>query len=146
MGYRRISNWSTWDRFKDKFSVVESGCWEWKNCNYAKDYPRFRMHDGRLVKAYQAVLEIMQGERYAKGMEPDHTCENRKCVNPFHLEVVPKAVNAQRHALRHPKTACQAGHVYTEENTYSYKGRQICKICRLRYKKVYNEALKYKKD
>lgn len=61
-------------------------------------------------KGYGVSTEIL-GERFAhrisyiltfglipSGLEPDHLCRNRKCINPYHLELVTRKVNARRGA------------------------------------------------
>ena len=61
--------------------------------------------------------------------ELDHTCRNRSCANPAHLEPVTTAENAKRRA--EATTQCPNGHPYTEENTYrSAQGWRYCRECR----------------
>jgi len=45
--------------------------------------------------AYRKIFELFEGP-VPKGLELDHLCRNRLCVNPTHLEPVTRAVNAQR--------------------------------------------------
>jgi hypothetical protein len=66
------------------------------------------------------------------GLQIDHTCRNRKCVNPEHLEPVTNAENTTRqdHAERR-KTHCPKGHPYDEANTYvDPSGARRCRACR----------------
>lgn len=65
-----------------------------------------------------------------EGMQLDHLCKVRNCVNPSHLEKVSQKVNTQR-ATNHnrDKTTCPNGHRYTKTNTYEYKGRRKCRAC-----------------
>lgn len=62
------------------------------------------------------------------GLEIDHLCMNKLCVNPWHLEPVPGAVNMQRYA--DSVTHCPQGHEYTPENTYRARGYRRGKQCR----------------
>lgn len=77
------------------------------------------------------------------GMELDHTCRNRGCVNVAHLELVTRTENNNRTkglpsrrglnvAERElAKTHCPRGHEYTPENTYkNSKGYRWCRACR----------------
>jgi hypothetical protein len=71
------------------------------------------------------------------GLQVDHLCKNRACVNLAHLEAVTGQENNQRSgspsALNAVKTHCVNGHEYTEANTYRDKiGRRSCQICRAR--------------
>jgi len=55
------------------------------------------------------------------GLELDHLCRNRACVNVQHLEAVTHRVNALRGegppAMNARKTKCKNGHAFTPENT-----------------------------
>ena len=61
------------------------------------------------------------------GMQIDHLCRNRTCVNPAHLEPVTASENRRRAmAIR---TECPQGHPYDEENTGRDRTRRYCKEC-----------------
>jgi hypothetical protein len=64
-----------------------------------------------------------------EGLDIDHLCRNRACVNPEHLEPVTRAENIRRAAQ--VKTHCPSGHEYTEENTYIRPGtiHRKCRAC-----------------
>ncbi|MBY4212857.1 HNH endonuclease [Rhodococcus fascians] len=69
------------------------------------------------------------------GLQIDHLCRNRRCVNPDHLEAVTPQVNTLRStaitAVHAVKTHCPQGHQYSVENTYvSSRGGRHCRICR----------------
>lgn len=48
-----------------------------------------------LVVAHKALYEKHIGP-VPPGLQLDHTCKRRECVNPWHLELVTPAVNTRR--------------------------------------------------
>lgn len=88
-----------WDRFIEKIETSE-GCWIWKAARSSDGYGSFyqphptenRMHaNGAHVYAYRELVGPIPD-----GMEIDHLCRDRACVNPLHLEAVTHQVNVQR--------------------------------------------------
>jgi hypothetical protein len=73
-----------------------------------------------------------------EGLELDHLCRVRGCVNPKHLEPVTHRENLMRgeswSAVNARKTHCPEGHPYDETNTYiDGKGRRRCRECARAY-------------
>jgi hypothetical protein len=65
------------------------------------------------------------------GMQIDHLCRVRNCVNPKHLEVVLPIVNTHRGYTNATKTHCPQGHQYSGVNLYSTPGGRSrhCREC-----------------
>lgn len=78
----------------------DDGCWIWLGKPTAGGYGRAN-RGGRYVAAHRAVYEAHRG-RIPDGLELDHLCAVRMCVNPKHLEVVTHAENLRRARARHP--------------------------------------------
>ena len=120
------------DRIERKIKRVE--CWEWTACHSSNGYARV-VWNGRVQNAHRVVWHIATGEDIPDGMELDHLCRNRSCVNPVHLEVVDKRTNILRGfgptAVNARKTHCKRGHEFADENTYiESDGGRRCRTCR----------------
>lgn len=120
------------DRLWDK--VDASGdCWEWTGSLDGRSYGHLMGDGGRTVKAHRAAYQTLVGPIPA-GLDLDHLCRNRSCVNPDHLEPVTRSENLRRSPLvgrRSNLTSCPQGHPYDDANTYVDKrGRRGCKQCR----------------
>jgi len=69
------------------------------------------------------------------GLELDHLCEIKLCVNPEHLQPVTFEENMRRAGyFKKSDSACRHGHPYTPENIYwsthkSGKKYRTCKEC-----------------
>jgi len=117
-------------KFDISYTVnIETRCWEWKRSIGTHGYGVF----SRVSLAHRFSYERFKG-KIPKGLQIDHLCRNKKCVNPDHLEAVTGKINSlrgDRAKIQRSKTHCLKGHEYTEENTYRYPdGRRSCEVCR----------------
>lgn len=120
------------ERFWEK--VDKSGsCWLW-TAGKAYGYGSFRV-DGRSRGAHVLAYEWLVGP-VPVGLQIDHLCRNRACVNPEHMEAVPQSVNILRGesppALNAEKTHCVHGHLLAGSNLYVHPrtGYRSCVLCR----------------
>lgn len=104
------------------------GCWLWTASLDTKGYGKF--YDGeRIVTAYRWAWTNARGP-VPEGLELDHLCRVRRCVNPDHLEPVTHAENRRRAR----KTHCLRGHALDEANTYIRpNGYGACRECLRRH-------------
>lgn len=108
-----------------------SGCWLWTGA-LSRGYGRINR-----VMAHRIFFEHYHGP-VPSGLEINHKCRVKCCVNPDHLEAVTHSENIL-HARRtgfskpRPNTHCRNGHEYTEENTKIYKGFKQCMACRYKH-------------
>lgn len=108
----------------------ENGCWEWTAGNRG-GYGRVAIH-GKLMEAHRWMWERTNGP-IPEGLELDHLCRNRACVNPEHLEPVSHLENIRRgetgaHNAR--KTHCKHGHPLSGANLHiKPDGERRCRTC-----------------
>jgi hypothetical protein len=122
-------------RFMDKIEKTNN-CWNWTgsvNDGYGQFWYKKR------VSAHRFSYELFK-ETIPQGLQLDHLCRNRKCVNPEHLEAVTTQINTVRgltgkiNHFNKNKTHCPKGHEYSGVNN---KERKICQICRTEQQRQY---------
>lgn len=101
-------------------------CWVWVGTITRYGYGEFYMGRGTRTHAHRAVWEAVVGE-IPEGLEPDHLCRNRACVNPDHIEIVTPRENTRR--ARWLETRCPNGHLYPDELALDFRGRRACRAC-----------------
>ena len=112
----------------------ETSCWVWDGRKDHKGYGKL-YDQGKVVFAHVKNYRETIGE-IPDGLELDHLCRQRDCVNPHHLEPVTHQENCRRGnngINSSTKTHCPQGHPYDEANTYHPPGgraHRTCRICR----------------
>jgi len=115
------------------YRILPNGCWQWTG-RLTPDGYGHSFIDGKLRMAHRVVYERAIGP-IPPGLQLDHLCRNRGCVNPYHMQPVTQRENALRgngfSGVNARKTHCPRGHKFSEENTYrSPKGGRFCRACR----------------
>lgn len=118
-------------RLWDKVDKTDT-CWLWTGYTTPDGYGVMageREGDrNRTSGVHRVSYELLVGPIPA-GLEIDHLCQVRNCVNPDHLEPVTRDENARRAGVR--QTHCISGHEFTEQNTRirASDGARICRTC-----------------
>lgn len=105
-------------------------CWPWQGSIDTSGYARYG--DGRYGTVYAHLLlwRVMRGD-VPEGMEVDHVCFNRACMNPGHHRLLTVAENRQHHDPARLATHCLKGHPRSGDNLYvnPKTGRRSCREC-----------------
>jgi len=114
-----------------------NGCWGWSGLLSREGYAKLKV-GGMGTVGHRMIWELFNGHITA-GLELDHLCRARACVNPTHLELVSHKENVLRgcgpSALAARRTHCVKGHELSGANLYptkaSSKKRRVCRPCLL---------------
>lgn len=134
------------DRFKEKIDTNQNTeCWLWTGAKQSDGYGVVG-HENKIYLAHRKIYEILVG-KIPEGLELDHKCRNRSCVNPAHLEPVTHKENVLRgkspSAKNSIKTHCNNGHKFTDENTANPKNKKgvVYRRCRICARKSKNDCM-----
>lgn len=116
-----------------------SGCWIWIGNQALNGYGTLNIKNAggrhKVKLAHRVMWERLRGA-IPVGLQLDHKCRVRACVNPAHLEPVTRMENILRgngaSAINARKTCCPKGHAYAPENTYFRPGvaKRECRACK----------------
>lgn len=73
-------------RWRHKIRRDRSGCWLWCGAVGTRGYGQVR-HERRTQSVHRVVYRELVGE-IPEGFEIDHTCTQKLCVHPRHLEAI----------------------------------------------------------
>ena len=119
-------------RIQKAVTVSPSGCWLWGKHINADGYGKIRFEKIAYL-AHRLSYQVHIGP-IPDGMQLDHLCRVRSCVNPAHLEPVTCAENLHRGEHSNMKAyredVCPLGHVLSGDNlSPRTDGRRKCKTC-----------------
>lgn len=99
-------------------------CWEWTGAKSSTGYGQYR-DDGVQIGAHRFVYEALVGP-IPDGLQVDHLCKNKGCVNPDHLEIVSSSLNTLR-GMGASDSRCKRGH--SDRYVYPNGRKTYCKVC-----------------
>lgn len=118
-----------------------SGCWLWDGNCTPDGYGMFTTTSPAKEGAHRFAYRNLVGP-IPVGLQLDHKCRTRCCVNPEHLEPVSRKENILRGeappAINARRTHCVHGHKFTADNIRWRKdGSKNCRKCdRVRWSRV----------
>jgi hypothetical protein len=133
------------ERFWEKVKIgAPTECWLWEGNRQNQGYGLI-FKEGRQLLPHRVAWELAYGQPPPAGLELDHLCRVRLCVNPNHLEPVTHRENCRRGmapaAIRARDTHCRNGHEFTPENTIrTRKGWRRCRACHLAWRRAAYKA------
>ena len=116
-------------RLLNKVTKTDS-CWLWNGAVSTAGYGRIG-DKSKLLQAHR-VAYVLWKKEIPSGLQIDHLCRNKLCVNPEHLEAVTHQVNSARaNAIRWSGyTHCKRGHEFTDANTMLQHDKyRRCRAC-----------------
>ena len=134
------------ERFWSKVIIYPgTDCWLWQR-GLSGGYARYKPSGESTGNGHRHAYLILVGE-IPERLQLDHRCNDRRCVNPAHLEPVTTRTNVLRgfgrSALNHRAIACVNGHRFTDANTYVTRdGRRQCRECGRARCRAYQRSLK----
>ena len=116
----------------EEYTVRKDGCWLFIGVIGNSGYGRLKV-DGRYYSVHRLSLWLHKNFDLDSNLQGRHSCTNKNCWNPEHLEAGTHMDNmSDWSALR---THCIHGHELTEDNTYFHRGTGRCKTCQREYKR-----------
>jgi hypothetical protein len=128
---------------RDPLTLIDTegpgGCWLWTGSIGSAGYGRIVI-DTKRYQAHRLIYELLV-EPIPDGLEIDHLCRVRNCVNPDHLEPVTQIENLRRARRFHyggdggdsDPNKCVRGHRLEGDNVYRRPSRpnsRECMACR----------------
>ncbi len=109
----------------------QDGCIVWTGMKNGYGYGVIDWQ-GRRLMVHRVIYEMARGP-IPEGLQIDHLCRVRNCVNPNHMEPVAPKENVRRGIVGGfgtCRTHCPAGHLFSGGNLYmTPSGGRRCRIC-----------------
>jgi hypothetical protein len=95
-------------RFEEKYIIDKpTGCWLWQASHAKNNYGKFGLNY-KSEYAHRVSYMLYVGD-IPEGLVIDHLCNNRRCVNPDHLQATTQKENASGARRKNGLGACEHG-------------------------------------
>lgn len=119
------------ERALSRIEITPDDCWRYLGYKDKDGYGLMRGVAGKTQLAHRVVYEALVAP-IPPGLQLDHLCRVRDCLNPKHLEPVTLKENIRRgRSSNSEKTHCPQGHPYSGENLWisATTGARLCATC-----------------
>lgn len=113
-------------------TVREGDCHVWQGAVQSSGYGSVASGvKGKTVLAHRAIFLELVGP-IEDGLTVDHLCQNKLCMNVFHMEIVTRSENARRKIAW--QTHCKRGHELSGDNLRlqtrkTGRTHRVCRAC-----------------
>lgn len=118
--------------------IPEAGCYAWLG-SHSRGYAKMRWYEDGTRQNGRVARYLC--EPVPEGLEVDHLCRMRWCVNPEHLELVPHQEN-----IRRQRAHAVATRQFCEKHPdvrLKFEGKQrACRVCRREYVRLWRARRK----
>lgn len=118
-----------------KTVAVASGCTLWTGSTSRSGYGEVSLPGSGTCRAHRVAWVAANGTDVPPGLELDHLCRVRACVNPDHLEPVTRSENVLRGVRKSRITACRYGHPLSQGPS-----QRRCSVCQRESSRRYWES------
>jgi len=99
----KINNENRWDfyHFWSKVDIKDNieECWDWTNSTLGTGYGRYWYPSKNKMELAHRVAYMLSKGTIPDKLQVQHICNNRKCCNPYHLELGDNSKN-QRYLIK----------------------------------------------
>jgi len=124
------------------FTFAPGSCWLANRSVGKRGYAQISDKGNTLVAS--RLMYLTEVGEIPVGYEVDHLCRERSCLNPLHLEAVPKIVNVLRGigpSARH--AALERCPICGDDYSFRPSGSRACKRCKRRVDSEYYKTVRH---
>ncbi len=103
------------------YTESEAGCHNWNGYTSHSGYAAIRW-DYTYLYTHRVAYELANGS-IPEGLEVDHICHNKRCVNPAHLRAVTRKQNIENHNGAHANSKSGVRGVCRDSSTGKWRAQ-----------------------